>query len=151
MRMKIRPDIAFVITLFFVIPVQAHEFWLTPVTTPLVAGESAPVTLRVGEYFEGDIVGFSAPQTLALRRYSAAGNAEKAGRERYRRLVKTLIRIKPAADAIPSATAKPDTTHATATGQRLEILPMTDPLALAPGDVLSVRVSLMANHWQERC
>ena len=205
MRMKIRPDIAFVITLFLVIPVQAHEFWLTPVTAPLVAGDSAPMTLRVGEYFEGDIVGFSAPQTLTLRRYSAAGstdlrallpsaaavpallvrmptpgthmvifnnqpsiislpagtfnaylheegldfikaqreaagNAEKAGRERYRRFVKTLIRIKPATDAIPSATTKPDTTHATVTGQRLEILPMTDPLTLAPGDVLRVRV-----------
>ena len=205
MRMKIRPDIAFVITLFFVNPVKAHEFWLTPVTAPLVAGDSAPMTLRVGEYFEGDIVGFSAPQTLALRRYSAAGstdlrallpsaaavpallvrmptpgthmvifnnqpsiislpagtfnaylhdegldfikaqreaagNAEKVGRERYRRFVKTLIRIKPATDAIPSATTKADTTHATVTGQRLEILPMTDPLALAPGDVLRVRV-----------
>ena len=205
MRMKIRPDIAFLITLFFVIPVQAHEFWLTPVTAPLVAGESARLTLRVGEYFEGDIVGFSASHTLALRRYSAAGstdlrallpgaavvpallvpmptpgthmvifnnqpsiislpagtfnaylheegldfikaqreaagNAEKAGRERYRRFVKTLIRIKPATDAIPSAATRPDTTHAALTGQRLEILPMTDPLGLAPGDVLSVRV-----------
>ena len=203
--MKIRPDIAFLITLFFVIPVQAHEFWLTPVTAPLAAGESARLTLRVGEYFEGDIVGFSASHTLALRRYSAAGstdlrallpgatvvpallvpmptagthmvifnnqpsiislpagtfnaylheegldfikaqreaagNAEKAGRERYRRFVKTLIRIKPATDAIPSAATRPDTTHAALTGQRLEILPMTDPLALAPGDVLSVRV-----------
>ena len=205
MRIKILPDIAFLITLFFVIPVQAHEFWLTPVTAPLVAGESARLTLRVGEYFEGDIVGFSASHTLALRRYSAAGstdlrallpgasvvpallvpmptpgthmvifnnqpsiislpagtfnaylheegldfikaqreaagNAEKAGRERYRRFVKTLIRIKPATDATPSAATRPDTTHAALTGQRLEILPMTDPLALAPGDVLSVRV-----------
>ena len=205
MRMKIRPYIAFLITLFFVLPLQAHEFWLTPVTAPLAAGESARLTLRVGEYFEGDIVGFTASHTLALRRYSAAGstdlrallpgaavvpallvpmptpgthmvifnnqpsiislpagtfnaylheegldfikaqreaagNAEKAGRERYRRFVKTLIRIKPATDAIPSATTKPDTTHATVTGQRLEILPMTDPLTLAPGDVLRVRV-----------
>lgn len=205
MRMKIRPYIAFLITLFFVLPLQAHEFWLTPVTAPLAAGESARLTLRVGEYFEGDIVGFTASHTLALRRYSAAGstdlrallpgavvvpallvpmptpgthmvifnnqpsiislpagtfnaylheegldfikaqreaagNAEKAGRERYRRFVKTLIRIKPAADAIASASTKPDTTHATLTGQRLEILPLTNPLALAPGDVLSVRV-----------
>ena len=203
--MKFRSGIAFVITLFFVIPVQAHEFWLTPVTAPLSAGESARLTLRVGEYFEGDIVGFSASQTLALRRYSAAGstdlrallpgaavvpallvpmptpgthmvifnnqpsiislpagtfnaylhdegldfikaqreaagNAEKAGRERYRRFVKTLIRIKPATDAIPLVATKPDTTHATLTGQRLEILPLTDPFALAPGDVLGVRV-----------
>jgi len=203
--MKIRSGIAFLITAFFVISVPAHEFWLTPVTLPLAAGESARLTLRVGEYFEGDIVGFSVPQTLALRRYSAggstdlrallpgasvvpallvpmptpgthmvifnnqpsiislpagtfnaylhdegldfikaqreaAGNAEKAGRERYRRFVKTLIRINPATDSMPSAATKPDTTHATLTGQRLEILPKTDPLALAPGDVLSVRV-----------
>lgn len=187
------------------LPAHAHEFWFTPVTAPLVAGDSASLTVRVGQYFEGDVLGFSAPQTVALRQYSAsgvidlrqllprssgvpalivplpapgthmvifnsqpnfislpagtfhaylhdegldfikdqreaAGNAEKPGRERYRRFVKTLLRVGPGVDALPSAAANPDTTYLTRTGQRLEILPMTNPVAMAPGDTLGVRV-----------
>lgn len=185
--------------------VQAHEFWLTPVTVPLTAGDSARLSLRVGEYFEGDLLGFSAPQTVALRHYSAAGStdlraflprdtavpalliplatpgthmvifnsqpnvislpagsfhaylhdegldfikaqreaagtAEKPGRERYRRFVKTLMRVAPGRDAVPSPAIKPDTTHSTLTGQRLEIIPITDPLVMVPGEALGVRV-----------
>ena len=187
------------------LPVHAHEFWFTPVTAPLVAGESARLTLRVGEFFEGDELGFSAPQTVALRQYSAAGttdlrallprnaavpvlvvpvltpgthmlvfnsqpnfislpagsfhaylhdegldfiktqreaagNAEKPGRERYRRFVKTLLRVAPGADGVQASAAKPDTTYASRTGQRLEILPVTDPTLMVPGDTLGVRV-----------
>ena len=203
--MQIRSVIAIFFALCTVIPVQAHEFWLAPVTATFAVGDSARLTLRVGEYFEGDLIGFSAPQTLALRRYSAAGsvdlrallplgtatpavlvplptpgthmvifnsqpnvislpadsfhaylhdegldfikvqrqaagNADKPGRERYRRFVKTLIRVAPGTGSAPSPAIKPDTTHSTLTGQQLEILPMTDPLALAPGDALNVRV-----------
>lgn len=197
--------LAFAAVLMSGLPAQAHEFWFTPVTTPLVAGDSARLTLRVGEFFEGDELGLSAPQTVALRQYSAsgttdlrgllprtsglpallvpmstpgthmvvfnsqpnfislpadgfhaylhdegldfikvqreaAGNAEKPGRERYRRFVKTLLRVAPGTDAVQSAAAKPDITYATRTGQRLEILPMTDPTAMVPGDTLGVRV-----------
>ena len=184
---------------------QAHEFWFTPVTAPLVAGDTATLTLRVGEFFEGDVLGFSMPQTVVLRQYSAAGisdlrallprnaavpallvplptpgtqmvvfnsqpnfislpagsfhaylhdegldfiktqreaagNAEKPGRERYRRFVKTLLRVAPGVDAVQSAAATADTTATTRTNQRLEILPMADPLAMQPGDKLGVRV-----------
>ncbi|MBC7609645.1 MAG: DUF4198 domain-containing protein [Polaromonas sp.] len=185
--------------------VHAHEFWFTPVTAPLAAGDSASLTLHVGEFFEGDVLGFSAQQTVALRQYSAsgatdlrallprnsavpallvpvltpgthmvvfnsqpnfislpagsfhaylhdegldfikaqreaAGSAEKPGRERYRRFVKTLMRVAPGTDTAQSAAAKPDTTHATRTGQRLEILPSIDPMAMVPGEALGVRV-----------
>ena len=41
-----------------------------------MAGDSASLDLRVGEYFEGDLIGFSTPQTLDLRQYTASGNVD---------------------------------------------------------------------------
>ena len=185
---------------------QAHEFWFEPVTVPLAAGDTARLDLRVGEFFEGEVMGFSATQTAALRQYSAsgskdlrallpppsrgavatlnlplpapgsylfafdsqpnqislaadrfhaylhdegldfiktqreaAGTAEKPGRERYRRHVKTLLRVGDAASA-GAAPATADKTYATRTGQRLEIVPSNDPLAMKPGDALGLQV-----------
>ncbi|MBC7548414.1 MAG: DUF4198 domain-containing protein [Polaromonas sp.] len=54
-------------------PLHAHEFWMVPVVTPLAVGDTARVGLRVGEFFEGDALGFSAAQTVALRAHTAAG------------------------------------------------------------------------------
>ena len=184
---------------------RAHEFWLEPVSVSVAAGDSARLTLRVGEYFEGELIGFSSPQTLDLRQYSAGGNvdlrallprdtsvpallvpfstpgthmvifnshpsiislsadtfhaylhdegldfikaqreaagvAATPGRERFRRFVKTLIRVAPKAGAVSSQATKPDITHSTLTGQRLEIVPNTNPLMMLPGDALGVRV-----------
>ena len=149
---------------------MAHEFWFEPVTAPLAAGDTARLDLRVGEFFEGEPMGFSAPQTIGLRQYTAsgskdlrallpppsrsaiatlnlplpapgtylfafdsqpsqislpagafhaylhdegldfikiqreaAGTAEKPGRERYRRHVKTLLRVGDAASEIGRA------------------------------------------------
>ncbi len=175
---------------------QAHEFWLEPVTTKLAAGASAPLVLRVGENFEGVLVGFSAPQMVALRHFSkgaerdlrallpaepvasiavpldapgthlvaydsqpsqleleagkfyaylheegldfinaqreASGAAAQPGRERFRRHVKSLLAVgKPAAG---------DKTWATRTGQRLEIMPLQNPLLLKPNGALGVQV-----------
>lgn len=189
------------IFLWVSMPLHAHEFWLEPVAGPVAAGGSARLALRVGEFFEGELLGFSAQQTVALRQYSAAGmrdlqrllplrsvvatldlpvpdpgtyliafdsqpnqialsadrfhaylhdegldfikaqreangSADKPGRERYRRHVKTLLR---AAGVDPSA-ATPDMTWATRTGQRLEIVPLANPLALRPLDPLAVQV-----------
>ena len=185
---------------------QAHEFWFEPVMVPLTAGDTARLDLRVGEFFEGEQMGFSAPQTVGLRQYSASGskdlrallpppsrgavatlnlplpapgsylfafdsqpsqislpagtfhaylhdegldfiktqreatgNAEKPGRERYRRHVKTLLRVADAAGA-GAAPAAADKTYATRTGQRLEIVPANDPLAMKPGDALGLQV-----------
>ncbi len=62
-----------------------------------------------------------------IRRREADGNAGTPGRERYRRHVKTLLRVG----------GKSDGTYAALTGQRLEIVPSTDPLARAAGDTLA--------------
>ena len=186
---------------------QAHEFWFEPVTAPLSAGDTVRLDLRVGEFFEGEVMGFSASQTVGLRQYSAsgskelrallpppaqgavatlnlplpssgsylfafdsqpsqislpagtfhaylhdegldfiktqreaAGTAEKPGRERYRRHVKTLLRVADAAGAGATIAAAADKTYATRTGQRLEIVPSNDPLLMKPGDALGLQV-----------
>lgn len=187
-------------------PLWAHEFWFAPAAGPFLAGDSARLSLRVGEYFEGDLVGFSTSQTLDLRHFDAngntdlrallprdistpsllvslpvpgtqmvifnsqpntinlsadsfhaylhdegldfikdqreaAGNAGKVGRERYRRFVKTLMRVAPRPDKSPHEAMKVDANHLTLTGQRLEILPVMNPLDLLPGDTLNLRVA----------
>ena len=186
---------------------MAHEFWFEPVTAPLAAGDTARLDLRVGEFFEGEQMGFSAPQTAGLRQYSAsgskdlrallpppsrsaiatlnlplpapgsylfafdsqpsqislpagtfhaylhdegldfiktqreaAGTAETPGRERYRRHVKTLLRVSDATGAGATTAAAADKTYATRTGQRLEIVPSNDPLLMKPGDALGLQV-----------
>jgi Domain of unknown function (DUF4198) len=177
-------------------PAAAHEFWFTPVAGPLAVGAPARLELRVGEYFEGVLVGFSAPQAVGLRHFSRAGErdlrallpaapaaeialplaapgthliaydsqpsqveleagrfqaylhdegldfiqaqreaqgaAAQPGRERFRRHVKTLI-----AAGKPSAG---DKTWATRTGQRLEIMPLQNPLLVRVGGALGVQV-----------
>ena len=201
-----RAWIALIWLLFATRPLFAHEFWLSPVATPHKVGGTASLTLQVGEFFEGELVGFSLAQTTTLRQYSAAGSkdlrpglpadtalpalllplatggtqlvafenqpsritlsadrfhaylhdegldaikarreaagvAEQPARERYRRYVKTLFRVAPAGGA-GKASARPtvDVTYATRTGQRLEIMPLADPLLLTPGAALGVRV-----------
>ena len=186
---------------------HAHEFWFEPVTAPLAAGDTARLDLRVGEFFDGEQMGFSAPQTAGLQQYSAsgkkdlrtllpppsrgavatlnlplplpgsylftfdsqpnqislpagrfhaylhdegldfiksqreaAGTAEKPGRERYRRHVKTLLRVSDSASAGAATAAAADKTYATRTGQRLEIVPSNDPLLMKPGDALGLQV-----------
>ncbi|MES2943687.1 MAG: DUF4198 domain-containing protein [Pseudomonadota bacterium] len=78
-------------------------------------------------------------------RREGAGTANKPGRERYRRYVKTLIRVDAAGapDAVtpaPSTAAAEDLTYAVKTGQRLEVLPLSNPLTMAPGDALPVQI-----------
>lgn len=195
---------AFVTSLFASTPLLAHEFWFEPVTAPLAVGDSVRLDLRVGEFFEGESLGFAASQTAALRQYSAsankdlrsmlppssrgaiptlnlplvtpgahlvsfdsqpnqislpadrfdaylhdegldfikaqreaAGNAGKPGRERYRRHIKTLLRVS-STGAAPAAGT--DMMYAARTGQRLEIVPSNDPLAMKPGDALGLQV-----------
>ncbi len=68
----------------------------------------------------------------------ASGKDSQPGRERYRRYVKTLVSV-PSAPSAGGASVD-DVTHAKQVGQRLELLPLNNPLLLAPGDALQVRV-----------
>ena len=188
---------------------QAHEFWINPAPSPLQVGDTARLTLEVGEFFRGTTLPFVGPQTVALRQYSAAGvrdlapilslraalpvlslalpgagtqmvifdsqpnfislpadtfhaylhdegldfikairisagAAAKPGRERYRRYVKTLVRVdapaQPENVALAATPAAKDMTYAVVAGQRLELVPQSDPLTMAPGDALGVQV-----------
>jgi hypothetical protein len=67
---------AFSMSLLASTPALAHEFWFEPVTAPLAAGDTARLDLRVGEFFEGEVMGFSTQATVALRQYSASGNKD---------------------------------------------------------------------------
>lgn len=61
-----------------------------------------------------------------IRSREAAGNAGKPAREKYRRYVKTLA----------DAGGEPNATHAIQTGQRFEILPLSNLPTARPGDRL---------------
>lgn len=201
--------LALIVCLNVTLPAQAHEFWINPAPNPLKVGESAKLTLEVGEFFRGEKLPFVGSQTVALRQYSsagvhdlslrlavraalpvltlpmtttgtqmvifdsqpslislpadifhsylhyegldfikasrvAAGTATLPGRERYRRYVKTLMRVDAATVPVTAAqTTQPvakDMTYAVHTGQRLELVPQSDPLTMAPGDALGIKV-----------
>lgn len=65
-----------------------------------------------------------------------AGTANEPARERYRRHIKTLIEVGP----VPQAELALDPTYALHAGQRLELMPARNPLALAPGAALPITV-----------
>lgn len=64
------------------------------------------------------------------------GAALLAGRERFRRHIKTLVD----SGAAPDMAQASDMTHATVTEQRLEIMPLVNPLKLAPGNTLPLQI-----------
>lgn len=65
-----------------------------------------------------------------------AGTAQLPARERYRRHIKTLIEVGP----LPKAVQALDPTYAVHAGQRLELTPLRNPLALTPGDALPIKI-----------
>ena len=204
---KLAHRLALIFCLSAALPAQSHEFWIAPAANPLQVGDTARLTLQVGEFFRGDTLAFAGPQTAALRHYTAAGvrdlapllsvratlpvlalplatagtqmvifdsqpnfislpadsfhaylhdegldfikatrlaagTAAKPGRERYRRFVKTLLRVNAAAQPNPAGPAAKDMTYAVRTGQRLELVPLSDPLTMAAGEALGVQVLL---------
>lgn len=200
---RLKQNFALLLVLSTLPSLHAHEFWFKPLPNPMPVGGTALLVLKVGEYFEGELVGFSVPQTVAFKRYTVSGgqdlrallparqpvadlvlplastgthllafdsqpiklqlpaekfhaylreegldfvqHARKAkgthetpGRERFRRYIKTLINVTPASSTL---TPPPiETTHTQRVGQRLEIMPLNDPLAMQPGDPLAVKV-----------
>ncbi len=65
-----------------------------------------------------------------VREREAAGTLGREGRERFRRNAKTLLR----------AGGKSDATYAIRTGQRLELVPLNDPLSQPPGAPLRFKL-----------
>lgn len=67
-----------------------------------------------------------------IRQREQDGTAATPGRERYRRNAKTLLQV--------GQVGKSDRGYAARTGQRLDIVPLADPLTAAPGDTLGFRL-----------
>lgn len=179
------------------LPSPAHEFWLQadPFASP--AGRETEISLFVGEFFVGELVGVTTGHAASIRLVSAKGTqdltsrapaasmlrslplpvgapgahvlaydshpsqvvlsadkfhaylneeglgavirqreiartAATDGRERFRRYAKALLKVGGRSDA----------TSLAAVGQKLEIVPLTDPLAGRAGDPLRFEVRL---------
>jgi uncharacterized GH25 family protein len=177
-------------------PARAHEFWISPSTFSPARGSAFELSLFVGEFYTGELVGVTASHAASVRLFSAAGEqdlssrfprgqmlpslrltvassgthllaydshpsevvlsadkfhaylhdegldaiitqrqtagtAAKEGRERFRRHAKVLMRVD----------GKTDGTFGTRTGQRLEIVPLADPLRAGAGDRLDWQIT----------
>ena len=64
------------------LPSTAHEFWLWSEAFSPPVGAAVRLTLNVGEYFVGDLVGFSAQYAASLRRYATGVNQDLTARAR---------------------------------------------------------------------
>ena len=103
--------------------------------THLLAYDSTPqhITLEAGKfhaYLHDEGLDFVKTQR------EQAGTAHQPARERYRRHIKTLIAVGTA----PQAVQAMDPTYALHAGQRLELTPVRNPLALSPGDTLAFNI-----------
>jgi Domain of unknown function (DUF4198) len=107
--------------------------------THLVAFDSEPLHITLAaEKFHAYLHDEGLDFVKAQR--EKAGTADQPARERYYRNVKTLFQTGGAKRPGQSE----DVTYATRTGQRLEILPMSNPLALRPGATLGIKVEFDA-------
>lgn len=59
------------LTLLASLPAAAHEFWLWPQPFAPAPGAKTRITLQVGEYFNGDLIGFAKTNVAAVRHYAA--------------------------------------------------------------------------------
>lgn len=98
------------------------------ITTPglhLVAFDSQPIDISLpADKFHAYLHDEGLDHVIEQR--TANGKAAVPGRERYRRFVKTLLKAGDASDE----------TYAVTTGQRLEIIPLSDPYKAAVGATL---------------
>nr|WP_315491143.1 DUF4198 domain-containing protein [uncultured Rhodoferax sp.] len=104
--------------------------------THLLAYDSTPQHIRLeADKFHAYLHDEGLDFVKTLR--EKAGTAHEPARERYRRHIKTLIEVGP----VPHAVQALDPTYAQHAGQRLELTPVRNPLALKPGDALPIRIS----------
>jgi len=109
--------------------VTAVEVPLTAPGTHLFALDGQPNTIELpADKFLAYLTEEGLDAVVQARR--DCGREQTPGRERYRRCVKTLVRVGPVSDG----------TFAVRTGQRLELVPVTDPLAARAGATLALTV-----------
>jgi uncharacterized GH25 family protein len=97
--------------------------------TQLLALDSQPFTIELtADKFTAYLRDEGLERVIAQR--EASGQAAKPGLERYRRHVKTLLRVG----------GKTDAGFDVRTGQTLEIVPLADPQALKPGNALPLQL-----------
>lgn len=95
----------------------------------LLALDTQPFTIELAaDQFTDYLRDEGLEHVIALR--EATRQRAIAGRERYRRHIKTLINVN----------GKSDASFGVRTGQTLEILPLANPHALKPGGALSLQV-----------
>lgn len=174
---------------------SAHEFWMQANPFSPRVGTTSQLLMYVGEFFQGDQVGYVTSHSAMLHHYfdghmedliglvpadkaigqlpvnithsgthliafdshpsnitieagrftaylhdegldhivaqrERQGQSALPGRERFRRVTKTLLR----------AGGKSDRTFATRTGQRLELVPLMDPTSAPPGQTLRFKL-----------
>lgn len=97
--------------------------------TQLIAIDTLPFTIELpADKFTAYLREEGLERVIAQR--EANSQSAQPGRERYRRHVKTLLRVG----------GKTDASFGVRTGQTLEIVPLTDPHMLRPGAVLPLQV-----------
>ena len=120
-------------------PVAALPLPLAKPGTYLIAYESQPnfISLSADKfhaYLRDEGLDF-----IKARR-DAEGTAERPGRERYRRFVKTLLDVREPLSAGTALASTAEATFSTRAGQQLELVPLSDPLRLPVGEALAVQV-----------
>ena len=97
--------------------------------TQLIALDTQPFTIELSaDKFTAYLREEGLERVIARR--EANGQANAPGRERYRRHVKTLLRVG----------GKTDATFGVRTGQTLEIVPLVNPQLLKPGGALALKI-----------
>jgi len=102
---------------------------LSTAGTHLVALDTHPTTITLASDKFNEYLQMEGLQAVIDAR-AATGASDSPGRERYRRNIKTLVNVGGTSDG----------TFSRRSGQRLEIVPLTDPFRLAPGSVMSLQV-----------
>jgi hypothetical protein len=121
-------------------PVADLPIVLAAPGTHLVAFESQSHTITLSAdsfhaYLHDEGLDFIKAQRVAT------GQAKQPGRERYRRYVKTLLAVQGTTGLAQESNSNHNSNpvHSQTLGQRLELVPVNNPLDMMPGQALSVQ------------